>query len=317
MSIQIIGTGSYIPERIVTNDELSALVETNDEWIQQRVGIAERHVSVNETAADMAIQAANRALEAAGCSGGDIDLIIAATMSSDTACPTVASTVQAAIGASCPAFDINSCCSGFLFGLDIAISYMQRGGMQRILVLGAERMSKIIDWSDRSTCVIFGDGAGAAVLAPGKEPVVSRIYTCGDRDVIYVPTHSGASPFFEKEKEPPFVNMNGQETFKFAVNRMTEDMRYAVEQYGVSLEDIAWFVPHQANRRIIDFASKRLGVPKEKFFVNIDTVGNTSAASVPIALDALLRSGKAKHGDLIAMSAFGGGLSSAVCIIKY
>ncbi len=318
MSIHICGTGSYLPERIVTNEELSTLVETSDEWIQQRVGIRERHVSEHETAADMAVHAAQRALEAAGCTAADLDLIIGASLTSDRACPTVAGMVQAAIGATCPAFDINSACSGFLFALDIAASYLVRGGMKKVLVFGAERMSRILDWKDRSTCVIFGDGAGAAVVEPGDGLLASRLFTAGEDQVLLIPNHLGESPFYKNEPEgTPYVHMNGQETFKFAVSRMTEDIKYAAEQAGITLDDLAWIVPHQANRRIIDFASKRLHVPKEKFFVNIEHVGNTSAASVPIALDELVRSGQLKRGDLFAMSAFGGGLSGAVCIIKY
>ncbi|MBE7023773.1 MAG: ketoacyl-ACP synthase III [Ruminococcaceae bacterium] len=317
MAIKILGTGSYVPEKIVTNDDLTKLVDTSDEWIVQRVGVKERHISVNETAADFAIYAAKEALESAGISAEEVDLIIAASVSADSVSPTVAGSVQAAIGASCPAFDINSACSGFLFALDTAVSYIMRGGIRNAIVIGAERMSKIIDWTDRSTCVIFGDGAGAAVVTPGDGYLASKLFTSGSNEVIEIPSYGGDSPFFEGEKKKPYAFMDGQETFKFAVSKMTDDVKLVTEEAGLRLEDIDHVVPHQANIRIIDFASKRLKIPKEKFVVNIERYGNTSAASVAIALDELNKSGRVKRGDIVAMSAFGGGLSSAACIIKW
>lgn len=317
MSIRILGTGSYLPERSVTNDEMSRFVETSDEWIRQRIGIAERRVSVDETAADMGVKAARRALEAAGIEASQLDMIIAATFSSDLACPTVAALVQKAIGASCPAFDVNSACSGFLFALDTAAAFFARGGVQHILVLGAERMSRMINWSDRSTCVIFGDGAGAAVVGAGESYLGSRLATEGNGDVISVPLGKGNSPFYEREEAPLAICMSGQETFKFAVKRMSEDVKLLAEQNGVTTEQLAYIVPHQANLRIIELAAKRMGVPIEKFVVNIQHYGNTSAASVAISFDELVRSGKLKDGDLIALCAFGGGLSSAACLLRW
>ncbi len=317
MAIKILGTGSYVPEKVVTNDDLTKLVDTSDEWIMQRVGVSERHVSICETAADLAVRAAKEALADAEVSADEIDLIIAASVSSDSVCPTVAGFVQKEIGASCPAFDVNSACSGFLFALDTAVSYIMRGNLRNVLVIGAERMSKLIDWKDRSTCVIFGDGAGAAVVAPGQGYLASKLYTAGGDEVIEIPSYGGESPFYEREKKTPFVFMDGQETFKFAVSKMTEDVKWVVAQAGLTLEDIDHVVPHQANIRIIDFASKRLRIPKEKFVVNIHKYGNTSAASVAVALDGLNKSGKLKRGDKIAMAAFGGGLSSAACVIEW
>lgn len=317
MSIKVLGTGFYVPERIVTNDELSNYVETNDEWITQRVGVRERRISVNETAADFAVKAAKNAIESAGIKADDIDLIIAATISSDTVCPTVAGTVQAALGASCPAFDVNSACSGFLFALDTAVSYISRGEYKNVLVIGSERLSRIIDWKDRGTCVIFGDGGGAFVITAGDGYLASRLYTKGGSDVIEIPAHSGSSPFYEGEGKEPFIFMAGQETFKFAVNRIVDDIKYVAEKAGITLDQIDHVVPHQANIRIIDFAAKKLGIPKEKFFVNIDKYGNTSSASVPIAMAELDASGKLKRGDIVALTAFGGGLSGAACLIKW
>lgn len=317
MSIKVLGTGAYVPEKIVTNDDLAQMVDTSDEWITQRVGVKERHVSETETAADFAVQAAKRAMENANVSADEIDLIIAATITPETMCPTVAGIVQQEIGATCPAFDINSACSGFLFALDNAVSYLERGGMRNILVIGAERLSKIMDWTDRSTCVIFGDGAGAFVVTSGDGYLSSRLYTKGGNDVIEIPMFSGASPFFKGVVKEPYIFMAGQETFKFAVNRIVDDIKYVAEKAGITLDQIDHVVPHQANIRIIEYASKRLKMPMEKFFVNIDKYGNTSSASIPIAAAELDASGKLKRGDIVVMSAFGGGLSSATCLIRW
>lgn len=317
MSIKILGTGYYVPEHIVTNNDLSNMVETNDEWIVQRVGISERRISTGETAADFAINAAKKAIENANITPDDIDLVIAATISSETLCPTVAGSVQSAIGAHCPAFDISSACSGFMFALDTAVSFLERSGYNNILVIGSERLSKLVNWTDRGTCVIFGDGAGAMVVTKGDGYLASRLWTEGGNEVIEIPSYSGTSPFFKGEIKNPYIFMDGQETFKFAVNKIVEDIKFVADKAGVSLDDIDHFVLHQANIRILDYAARKLKVSKEKFFTNIETIGNTSAASVPIAFAQLSESGKLKQGDLVVMSAFGGGLSSGVCLIRF
>lgn len=317
MSIQILGTGAYVPERILTNDDLSRMVDTSDEWITQRVGVKERHVSVRESAADMGAKAAQRALEAAGITAEQLDLIVGATVSPDTVCPSVAALVQQQIGASCPAFDVNSACSGFLFALDTAAAFVARGGIRYALVLGAERLSRILDWTDRSTCVIFGDGSGAFVIAPGENYLASHLHTQGGDSVLSIPLGKGNSPFYEKEELPLAVHMSGQETFKFAVKQIVSDLKLIAEQAGVAPEQFDYIVPHQANLRIIDLAARRLGIPMEKFVVNLDRFGNTSSASVPISFDELARSGRLKKGDLIALCAFGGGLSSAASLIRW
>ncbi|MBR4200507.1 MAG: ketoacyl-ACP synthase III [Oscillospiraceae bacterium] len=317
MSFQILGTGAYVPEKILTNEELSQMVDTSDEWITQRVGVKTRHISVNESAAEMGAKAAQRALEAAGISAAQLGLIVGATVSADQCCPSTAAKVQQAIGASCPAFDVNSACSGFLFALDTAAAFIVRGGIEYALVFGAERLSRILDWTDRSTCVIFGDGAGAFVIAKGENYLGSHLFTQGGESVLAIPLGKGNSPFYEKEVAPLAVHMSGQETFKFAVKQIVGGIRLIAEQAGITTDQINWIVPHQANIRIIDLAARRLGIPMEKFVVNIERYGNTSSASVPISFDELARSGKLKKGDLIAMCAFGGGLSSAACLIKW
>lgn len=317
MSIKFLGTGYYVPENVVTNDDLAQMVDTNDEWIVQRVGISERRISTGETAADFAIKAAKSAIDNAGISPDDIDLVIAATISSETLCPTVAGSVQKAIGANCPAFDLSSACSGFMFALDTAVSFLQRDGYKHILVIGAERLSKLVDWTDRGTCVIFGDGAGAAVITVGDGYLASKLWTEGGNEVIEIPSHSGSSPFFKGEIKSPYIFMDGQETFKFAVNKIVGDIKFVAEKADIAIDDIDHFVLHQANIRILDYAAKRLKAPKEKFFTNIQNIGNTSAASVPIALAQLCESGNLKRGDLVVMSAFGGGLSSGVCLIRW
>lgn len=319
MNFKIIGTGSYTPENIVTNDNLAEFLDTSDEWITQRVGVRTRHVSTGETAADFAVIAAQRALEMSGTDASEIDLVIAATLSNETACPTVAGMVQTKIGASCPAFDVNSACSGFLFALDTAAGFFARGTTKKALVIGAERVSRILDWSDRSTAVIFGDGAGAAVLEASEDGyLASTLFTDGGDSVIKIPNTHGCSPYFKTETEDkPYIYMDGQGTFKFAVTVMCKDINTVLEQAKLTIDDIKYFVPHQANIRILQFAGKKLKIPAEKIFSNIEKYGNTSAASVPIALDEVNRSGKLKKGDLVLLSAFGGGLSSAACILRW
>lgn len=316
MSFDIIGTGAYVPERVVTNDELSQIVETNDEWITKRVGVKRRHVSENETAAQMGAEAARRALADAGIGADELDLIIAASVSSETVAPSVACMIQNYLGVSCTAFDINAACSAFLFLLETAAGFFARGSVKKVLVVGAERMSRVIDWHDRSTCVIFGDGAGAAVLSSGDGYTDSLIRVSGGDTVIKIPQHIGNSPFYKGEQESPYVHMNGQETFRFAVNSMAADIPELLSRNGLTADDIALIIPHQANIRIIRFAAEKMGIGEDRFFVNIEEYGNTSSASVPIALDEARRSGRIKKGDLVVLSAFGGGLSSAACLIK-
>jgi len=317
MSVKFLGTGYYVPENEVTNEDLSKMVDTSDEWIQQRVGVQKRRISTGETAADFAIHAAKDALCDANIKAEELDLIIAASITSETLCPTVAGYVQKAIGAKCPAFDISSACSGFLFALETAVSFILGRGYKNVLVIGAERVSKIVDWTDRGTCVIFGDGAGAAVVAPGENYLSSLLTTEAGDEVIKIPSFSGSSPFFKGKINHPYIFMDGQETFKFAVNKIVNDIKKVAEMAKITLDEITHIVPHQANIRIIEYASKRLKIPMEKFFVNIHKYGNTSAASVPIALAELSRTGKLKRGDIVALSAFGGGLTSAACIIKW
>lgn len=316
MGIKISGTGFYVPERVVSNNDLEKMVETSDEWITQRVGVKTRHIAEDETAVDMAVSAATDALKKSGISASEIDMVIGTTITSDLICPTVGGAVAGAIGADCPAFDLNSACSGFIFALDIAEKYLRAGAAKKILIVSAERMSKIIDWTDRGTCVIFGDGAGAAIVESG-DMYESVLYTDGDDSVIKIPNYSIANPFRGDDGIKPYVHMNGQETFKFAVNKVVSDIRAAAEKAGISVQDIDYIIPHQANIRIIQFAAKRLGLPEEKFFTNIQSYGNTSSASIPMALAEFSESVGPKSGDIIALTAFGGGLSSGACVFKW
>lgn len=319
MSFTILGTGSYAPDNIVTNDDLSALVDTNDEWITQRIGVKSRHISVNETNVDMAVKAAERALENAGVTAEELDLIIATTISGDSLSPGTGCMVQTRIGAHCPAFDLASACSGFLFALETAAGFLVRGMYKKVLIVSAERMSGIVDWTDRSTCCIFGDGAGAVVLGSGEGLVASSLMTKGGDEVINIPTHYGNSPWYKNElPEKTYIFMNGRETYKFAVMAMSDNIKALMESAGVSGEEIALVIPHQANYRIINEARRRIPtISPEKFCINIDRYGNTSSASVPILLDEMNREGRLHRGDLIILAAFGGGLSAGCMIIRY
>ena len=319
MSFQILGTGSFAPEKIVTNDDLSHMVETSDEWITKRVGVKQRHVCTTETATDMGVAAARRSLENSGVKPEELDMIIAATISADTISPGLAGMVQNRLGISgCPCFDINVACPGFLYALDVADGFFVRGRVKKVLVVSAERMSGLIDWTDRSTCVIFGDGAGAAVLGEGEGYLSSVLTTKGGEDVISIPTKWDNSPFYEHQLKKNVVNMQGQETYKFAVTSMVRDVHQVMEKAGITGDQVKAVIPHQANYRIINEARRRLPeIAPEKFLINIDRYGNTSSASEPILLDEANRQGLLQRGDYVVLTAFGGGLSTAACIIRW
>lgn len=317
MNFNIIGTGMYVPDHIVTNDDISKVVETNDEWIMQRVGVKQRHISIEETTSQMASKAGKMALENAGIQPEEIDLILVATISGESISPSMSCMVQKELGLTCMTMDVNAACSAFIFMLETAAGFFARGKAKKVLAIGAERLSGILDWEDRGTCVIFADGAGAVVLEAGDGYLDSIFDVKGGNDVIDVPTPIGMSPYYKGEAKKPYIHMRGQETFKFAVNAICHDIKALLERNNLTIDDIAYIVPHQANKRIIDFATVKLKIPPEKFFVNIDRFGNTSAASVPIALDEMNQKGMLKKGDLILMSAFGGGLASAGCLIRW
>ena len=327
MSCSITGIGSALPERVVTNEELSTIVDTNDEWIVSRTGIRERRVVSTETVASLAMSASQRALEDAGVAAGDLDLIIAATCSYEYRFPALGNVVGGALGASCHAFDISAACTGFIAALDIAQAYIETGRARTALVVAAEGMSDIVDWDDRSTCVLFGDGAGAVVLTAGDGVLATKLSGNGSPDPLFAPSFGGKSPFradatratvhAELDRTKPYIHMDGPEVFKFAVNATIGDIAAVVEQAGMTYDDVDHFVLHQANRRITEAARRRLGQPEDKFPGNIDRVGNTSAASVPILLDELYRSGTLKTGDTIVASAFGAGLSSGAILLRW
>ncbi len=320
MSFKIIGTGSYVPEKVVTNDDLAVFLNTNDEWISSRSGIRERHVCTNETTSELATEAARRALENAGTDVSEIDMILCASVSAEYISPNLACLVQRNlhIPAACRALDLNGACTAWIYLMDTAAAFFSQGGVRKMLVIGAESMSRILNWHDRSTCVLFGDGAGAAVLEAGENFLGASFETQGGDDVIAIPTKKGISPWYDREEQLPLVHMQGQETYKFAVSNFPKRIDEVLAKTGYQEDDVDWVIPHQANKRIIDGAARRMkGIPHDHFIVNIHKYGNTSSASIPIALDEANRAGKFQRGELIAMVAFGGGLSSAACLLRW
>ena len=318
MSFQILGTGSFVPERVVTNEELSQMVDTSDEWIVKRIGVRKRRVCTSETVTDLGVEAARRALADAGVQPEELELIIAATISADTISPGLGGMVQNRLGARCPAFDMNVACPGFLFALDVAAGFFARKAVKKVLVVSAERMSGLMDWEDRATCCIFGDGAGAVVLGEGDAYLASELHTQGGDDIISIPVKWDNSPFYQRELPKNKVNMEGQATYKFAVTSMVSDIKSVLEKAGITGEQVKAVIPHQANYRIINEARRRLPeIAPEKFLLNIEEYGNTSSASEPLLLDEARRKGMFQPGDYILLSAFGGGLSSASCVVRW
>ncbi len=318
MSFKIVGTGSYVPEHIVTNDDLTLFLDTSDEWIRSRSGIEQRHVVTNETTSELATKAAQAALENAGADVSEIDMILCATVSGEYVSPSVACMVQHNLGAQCPCLDLNAACTAWIYLMDTAAAFFCKGGIRKMLVIGAESMSRILNWHERSTCVLFGDGAAAVVLEPGDNYITSVFQVQGGDDVIAIPTKKGISPWYDHQEKEPLVHMNGQETYKFAVSNFPKRIAEVVEKAGLKQSDVDWVIPHQANKRIIDGAARRMkDIPAVHFCVNFQKNGNTSAASIPLVLDEWNRAGRFQPGDLIAMAAFGGGLSSAACLVRW
>jgi 3-oxoacyl-[acyl-carrier-protein] synthase-3 len=326
IEVCIAGTGSYVPERILTNEELAAKVDTSDEWIVTRTGIRERRIAADdEFTSHMGARAAKNALEQAGLAPEDIELIVVATITPDTPTPATACHVQQQLGAfNAVAFDISAACAGFLYALKICKRLISDGAFKSALIIGAEKLSSVTNWEDRSTCVLFGDGAGAAVLRrakPGEGAIVAtEIKTDGNlTHLLEIPGGGSACPITEKNVNNHLhtLNMQGKEVFKIAVTRMKEAAETVIERAGWQPEDIACVIPHQANLRIIDAIADRLAVPNERVFVNLHKYGNTSAAAVAIALDEANRTGAFKRGDRIVLVAFGAGLTWAAAAIRW
>ena len=315
-----------MPEKILTNDELSESVETSDEWIQTRTGIRERRIAAeDEHTSDLATHAASRALEASGLEKEDIDLLIVATITPDMPFPSTACIVQAKLGlGKITAFDVEAACSGFLYILDMATAMLQSGRYKNALIIGAEKLSSIIDWEDRKTCVLFGDGAGAAILSSVDDSdtgvLDSTLHADGSHETLLnMPGGGSRIPATESSVDARhhFLKMNGKEIFKHAVRNMGRAATSLLERQGLDIHSVDRVIPHQANIRIIDTIQERLEIPKDKFYNNLQSYGNTSAASIPIALDEACRKGLVKHGDLVLCIAFGAGLTWGASLIKW
>ena len=318
---RITGTGGYLPERIMTNTELEQMVDTSDEWIRTRTGIIKRHIAAeDETTCDLAEKAARKAIEAAGIKPEQIDLIIIGTTTPDVIFPSTACLLQQRLGIhGCPAFDVQAVCTGFIYALDIADKYIRNGGVKTALVIGAETLSRILDWSDRSTCVLFGDGAGAVILQADNEPGIlsSHIHADGEyNELLQVPSGVSRNNLKYKAGEA-YIEMQGNEVFKVAVNTLGRIVDETLEANNLHKEDIDWLVPHQANTRIISATAKKLDMSMERVILTVDQHGNTSAASVPLALDVAVRDGRIKRGDTLLLEAFGGGFTWGATLIKY
>ncbi len=324
-TVSIIGTGSYLPERVLTNAELEKMVETSDEWITSRTGIRERRIAADdEFTSDLAANAAKAAIENAGIGADEIDLIIVASITSDMFMPSTACLVQTKIGAKKAAcFDISAACSGFLYAIEIAQQFITCQTFNTILVIGADKLSSIVDWKDRNTCVLFGDGAGAAILrhrAHGHGVIATRLGSNGElADLLQVPGGGSACPITVENagQNLATIRMKGTETFKHAVNGMVESARQVLDDAGLDPEDLTCVIPHQANLRIINAVAERLELPIDRFMVNLDRFGNTSAAAVAIALDEANRTGRMKVGDYVLLVVFGGGLTWASSVIQW
>ena len=314
---RIRGTGSYLPPRVMTNAEFAARLDTSDAWIRSRTGIVQRHVAdKTQASSDLALEAAKRALHAAEMAAEDVDLIVVATSTPDYVFPSTACLLQAKLGVKgSAAFDVQAVCSGFVYGLATADAFIKSGRHQKALVVGAEVFSRILDWNDRGTCVLFGDGAGAVVLAADTKPGIHASVLRADGShagVLSVPGNICGGAVMGS----PFLQMNGQAVFKFAVKVLEESARETVAAAGMTLEDIDWLIPHQANVRILDATARKLGLPFEKVVVTVDRHANTSAASVPLAFDVARRDGRIKAGDLVMLEAMGGGFTWGASLLR-
>lgn len=325
LKARITGTGLYVPKKVLTNFDIEKIVDTSDEWIRERTGIRERRIAAKEEAAsDLALMASNEALKSAGLKARKLDLIVVATISSDMLLPSTACILQYRIGAKkAAAFDVNAACSGFIYALSIADAYIRAGIYRRVLVVGSEVLSRITDWTDRSTCVLLGDGAGAVVLeaTDGDRGILSvKLNADGSMwDLLHIPAGGSRRPATEKTVKEGlhYIKMRGNETFKVAVRTLEKLVLSTLKEHNLKPEDISLLIPHQANLRIISATAKRLGLGLEKVMINLDRYGNTSAASIPIALDEAVRSGRVRKGDYIILEAFGGGLTWASALIKW
>jgi len=316
---KIMGTGSYLPEKILTNADLEKMLDTTDEWIRERSGIIQRHVAADhETSSSMAEQAALKALEAAGMSAKDIDLIVVGTVTPDKVFPSTACLLQERLGVgSCIAFDVNAVCSGFIYAFSIADQFIKSGAVKTALVIGSETLTRMLDWNDRSTCVLFGDGAGAVILQASDQAGVYSTHLHADgryKDLLHVPSFL---PIQRKPGEEPFLHMEGREVFKIAVTELGNLVDETLSKNNIPQSAIDWLIPHQANKRIIMATAKKLGLAEEKVIITVAEHANTSAASVPLALDAGIRDGRIKRGDLLLLEAFGGGLTWGSALVKY
>jgi 3-oxoacyl-[acyl-carrier-protein] synthase III len=324
---RILGTGHYLPEKVVTNQELEKTVDTSDEWINSRTGIRQRHVAApGEASSDMATKAAMRALEAAGIQATQLDLIIIATISPDVQIPATAMFVQRNLKTrpDCPGFDLAAACAGFIYGLSIADAYVRCGLAEHVLVVGVELLSRVVDWTDRNTCVLFGDGAGAVVVGPSEDPargiLSTHLFADGTQiEALYIPAGGTRMPLTHEllERRQHLVHMAGKEVFKYAVKALAGASEVAMKANGLSPDRVDWLIPHQANLRIIEAVLQRSGIPRERCFVNIDKTANTSSASVPIALDQAVRMGKIQPHQTLLFCALGGGFAWGSAALRW
>ena len=318
MFSRIIGTGSYLPEKIVTNDDLARTLDTSDEWIRTRTGIRSRHVAAEgQLASDLALPAAQRALQSAQVDAADIDLIIVATTTPDIIFPSTACILQSKLGvAGCPAFDVQAVCSGFVYALTIADLFIRAGQARRVLVVGTEVYSRILDWSDRGTCVLFGDGAGAVIVAASEKPgiLATKLHADGShKEMLCVPGSVSGGKVWGS----PFVHMDGGSVFKFAVRVLEEGANEVLEAAGLTVSDLDWFIPHQANIRIMEATARKLGLPKEKLIATVHHHGNTSAASIPLALDEAVGDGRIHPGQMLLLEGVGGGFTWGAVLLRW
>ncbi len=309
---RIVGTGSYLPPTVVTNADLSKTIDTSDEWITSRTGIKERRKVTNETTCDLAVIATNNALDMAGIAPSELDLIILATTTPDKIFPATATMLQNAIGANCPAFDLQSVCAGFVFALTTAEQYIKTGAANKVLVVGSETLSRIVDWNDRSTAILFGDGAGAVVLSGSEETGIlhSKLFSDGS----YLSSLQVSNNYIN---ETGFIEMAGNEVFKIAVNRLSSLAQDTLTACNMMPEELDWMVPHQANIRIISAVAKRINTPMDKVVVTLDRHGNTSAASIPLALDIAVRDGRIQKGQSLLFEGIGGGFSWGSVLARF